>query len=129
MKTSRKNGYENSLVKLPERQLWLKDLPGYDKNEKGMKTPYRKVPWKRCIINVCCLACFETPMVRVFVLRCFASFAMLASCACFDCGAILSMCLPAILCDVMIWPCVIIRLHGSRFTAHVSRGMKTRYEN
>ena len=52
MKTSRTNGYENSLVKLPERQLWLKDLAEYEKYEKGMKTPYLKVPWKSCIIII-----------------------------------------------------------------------------
>ena len=53
MKTNRENGYENLLVKLPERQLCLKDLPGYEKRyEKGMKTPYLKVPWKSCIIIV-----------------------------------------------------------------------------
>ena len=46
MKTIRKNGYGNLLVKLPERQLCLKDFPGYEqKYEKGMKTPYIKVPW------------------------------------------------------------------------------------
>ena len=30
---------------------------------------------------------------------------------------------------IYIWPCVIMKLYGPRFTAHVSRGMKTRYEN
>ena len=53
MKTNRKNGYENFLVKLPERQLWPKRPPWVWKMyEKGMKTPYLKVPWRSCDIIV-----------------------------------------------------------------------------
>ena len=53
MKTSRKNGYENLLVKLPERQLWLKDLPGY---EKCMKNVW-KLPTLRCLGEIVLLLC------------------------------------------------------------------------
>ena len=48
MKTNRKNRYENLLVKLPERQLWPKDLHGY---EKCMKKVW-KLPTLRCLEKV-----------------------------------------------------------------------------